>query len=75
MTDLLILGPPPLNSDTLELWQAVVLGVVQGLTEFLPISLSVHLIIFPWLFWWPEAGLSFDVALHLGTFTAVTVYF
>lgn len=65
----------PLSTDTIELWQAVVLGIVQGLTEFLPISSSGHLIIFPWLFGWAEPGLSFDAALHLGTLTAVFVYF
>ncbi|MBA2277661.1 MAG: undecaprenyl-diphosphatase UppP [Chloroflexia bacterium] len=59
----------------MELWQAIVLGFVQGLTEFLPISSSGHLIIFPWLFGWEEPGLAFDAALHLGTLVAVVVYF
>jgi len=52
-------------------WQAFVLGVVQGLGEFLPISSSGHLILVPWLLGWPEHGLAFDVALHLGTLAAV----
>src|SRR5437867_3268815 len=51
--------------------QAVVLGVVQGLGEFLPISSSGHLIVVPWLLGWPDHGLAFDVALHLGTLAAV----
>jgi len=59
----------------MEIWQAIVLGIVQGLTEFLPISSSGHLIIFPWLLNWESAGLSFDAAIHLGTLTAVVVYF
>lgn len=59
----------------MELWQAIVLGVVQGLTEFLPISSSGHLIIFPWLFGWETGGLAFDASLHLGTLVAVLVYF
>lgn len=59
----------------MEIWQAIVLGIVQGLTEFLPISSSGHLIIFPWLFDWETPGLSFDAALHLGTLAAVLVYF
>lgn len=59
----------------MELWQAIILGIVQGLTEFLPISSSGHLIIFPWLFGWESGGLAFDAALHLGTLTAVLVYF
>ncbi|GBD19417.1 Undecaprenyl-diphosphatase [bacterium HR27] len=59
----------------MTVWQALVLGIVQGLTEFLPISSSAHLILVPWLFGWPEPGLSFNVALHLGTLSAVLVYF
>jgi undecaprenyl-diphosphatase len=55
--------------------QAIVLGLVQGLTEFLPISSSAHLIIVPWLFGWDEPGLSFDAALHLGTLAAVIFFF
>ncbi|MFL5759441.1 MAG: undecaprenyl-diphosphate phosphatase [Thermomicrobiales bacterium] len=56
-------------------FQAIVLGLVQGLTEFLPVSSSAHLIIVPWLFGWDEPGLSFDAALHLGTLAAVLVFF
>jgi undecaprenyl-diphosphatase len=59
----------------MEIWQAIVLGIVQGLTEFLPISSSGHLIIFPWLFDWETPGLAFDAALHLGTLVAVLIYF
>jgi undecaprenyl-diphosphatase len=55
--------------------QAIVLGLVQGLTEFLPVSSSAHLIIVPWLFGWPTPGLAFDAAVHLGTLVAVVVYF
>lgn len=55
--------------------EAIVLGVVQGLTEFLPISSSAHLIIVPWLLNWDEPGLAFDAALHLGTLAAVFAYF
>ena len=50
---------------------AVALGLLQGLGEFLPISSSGHLIVVPWLLGWPSQGLSFDVALHLGTLAAV----
>lgn len=59
----------------MSLFQAVVLGLVQGLGEFLPISSSAHLIVFPWLFGWPEHSLAFDVSLHAGTLFAVIAYF
>lgn len=55
--------------------QVIVLGLVQGLTEFLPISSSGHLIIVSWLFGWEPTGVAFDAALHLGTLVAVFVYF
>jgi len=55
--------------------EALVLALVQGLTEFLPISSSGHLILTPVLFGWPDQGLGFDIAVHLGTLTAVVVYF
>src|SRR4029079_4761451 len=55
--------------------QAIVLGIVQGLGEFLPISSSGHLIVVPWLLGWPEHGLTFDVALHVGTLAAVLYAF
>jgi len=51
--------------------RAVVLGILQGLGEFLPISSSGHLIVVPWLMGWPDSGLAFDVALHLGTLAEV----
>lgn len=55
--------------------EAIILGLTQGLTEFLPISSSGHLIIVPWLFGWETPGLAFDAALHLGTLLAVFAYF
>ncbi|MGB8213085.1 MAG: undecaprenyl-diphosphatase UppP [Anaerolineales bacterium] len=58
--------------------QAIILGIVQGLTEFIPISSSAHLIIVPWLFGWNDpalTSLSFDVALHLGTLIALIWFF
>lgn len=54
---------------------ALVLGSLQGLTEILPISSSAHLILIPRIFGWPESGLTFDVALHLGTLIAIGLYF
>jgi undecaprenyl-diphosphatase len=54
---------------------AVVLAVVQALTEFLPISSTAHLVLIPWLFGWKDAGFTFDVALHAGTLAAILIYF
>lgn len=59
----------------MPVWQAVVLGIVQGLAEFLPISSSAHLALMPWAFGWNDPGLAFDVALHWGTLAAVLVVF
>lgn len=55
--------------------QALILGIVQGLGEFLPISSSAHLILIPRLFGWKDPGLTYDVALHMGTLLAVVLYF
>lgn len=59
----------------MTVFQAIVLGVLQGLAEFLPISSSAHLTLAPWLFGWPDPGLAFDVALHVGTLAAVLWFF
>ena len=59
----------------MTVFQALVLGILQGLAEFLPISSSAHLALAPWLFHWPDPGLAFDVALHFGTLIAVLWYF
>jgi len=56
-------------------FHALVLGLVQGLTEFLPISSSAHLILIPRYLGWEDPGLAFDVALHLGTLAGVLIYF
>lgn len=58
-----------------ELMQVISLAIVQGLTEFLPISSSAHLILVPLLTGWQDQGLAFDVAVHVGTLMAVCVYF
>ena len=55
--------------------KAIVLGIVQGLTEFLPVSSSAHLILVPWLLRWRDPGLAFDVVLHLGTLLALLAYY
>ncbi len=55
--------------------QALILGIVQGLTEFLPVSSSGHLIFVPHIFGWADQGLTFDVIVHLGTLVAVVWYF
>lgn len=59
----------------MEYWQAFVLGVVQGLTEFLPISSTAHLKVVPAIFGWRDAGLSFDAVIQLGSIVAVVSYF
>jgi len=59
----------------MPIYQAVLLAVVQALTEFLPISSSAHLALAPWLLRWPDQGLTFDIALHFGTLAAVLIYF
>src|SRR5271166_2677439 len=56
-------------------FQAIVLGILQGLTEFLPVSSSAHLTLAPWLMGWNDPGLAFDVALHLGSLVALLVYY
>ena len=58
-----------------EILQAIFLGAVQGLTEFIPVSSSGHLVLLEQLFGWAEQGLSFDVAVHIGTLIALLVYF
>jgi len=56
-------------------WQAILLGILQGLAEFLPISSSGHLVIVPHLLGWPDPGLTMDTMLHMGTLLAIVVYF
>ena len=59
----------------MDILQAIALAVLQGLTEFLPISSSAHLILLPVIVGWDDQGLAFDVAVHVGTLTAVVVYY
>ncbi len=62
----------------MQILQAILLGILQGLTEFIPISSSAHLVIVPWLFEWNDPALeslTFDVALHLGTLVALLIFF
>ena len=59
----------------MPLYQVVVLAIVQGITEFLPVSSTAHLTLAPWLLHWPDPGLSFDIALHVGTLAAILIYF
>jgi len=56
-------------------YQVIILAVVQGVTEFLPISSTAHLALVPWVFGWRDPGLTFDIALHIGTLAAVALYF
>ncbi|MCC6544365.1 MAG: undecaprenyl-diphosphate phosphatase [Nitrospirae bacterium] len=57
------------------MFQAIILGLIQGLTEFLPVSSTAHLILAPWILGWDDPGLAFDVVLHLGTLTGIIAFF
>lgn len=59
----------------MPLLQVIVLALIQGITEFLPISSTAHLALAPWLLGWTDPGLTFDIALHVGTLLAVLAYF
>lgn len=59
----------------MPIYQVVILAIIQGLTEFLPISSSAHLALAPWLFGWQDPGLAFDIALHVGTLLALIAFF
>lgn len=59
----------------IDVWQAIILALLQGFTEFLPISSSAHLVFPSLLLGWPDQGLAFDVAVHVGTLLAVVVYY
>ncbi len=59
----------------MDFFQQLILALIQGLTEFLPVSSSAHLILVPTLLGWTDQGLAFDVAVHVGTLTAVVTYF
>lgn len=59
----------------MEILHSLILGVVQGLTELLPVSSSAHLNLFPWIFGWSDISESFDVALHIGTLLAIVLFF
>ena len=72
---MLALAAAPVTDVALTPFQAAVLGALQGITEFLPISSSAHLYAVPHLLGWPYAGLAFDVALHWGTLIALVAAF
>ncbi len=59
----------------MDTFQAIIYGIVQGITEFLPISSTAHLVLLPWFMGWNDPGLAFDVALHGGTLVALVWYF
>lgn len=59
----------------MSIFQSIFLGIIQGFTEFLPISSSAHLNIMPWIFGWQQIPESFDIALHFGTLLAICIYF
>lgn len=64
-----------MSFSIMPIHQAVILAILQGITEFLPISSSAHLALAPWLLGWNDQGLTFDIALHFGTLLAVLIYF
>lgn len=64
-----------MSDAAMPFYQVIVLAIIQGITEFLPISSTAHLALAPWLLGWRDPGLTFDIALHLGTLAAVLVYF
>ena len=59
----------------MDIFQAIILAFIQGLTEFLPVSSSAHLVILPKFFDWPDQGLAFDVVLHFASLCAVIIYY
>jgi len=59
----------------LDLLQTIILGAIQGITEFFPVSSTAHLVLLPWFFSWTDNGLPFNVALHVGSLIAIIYYF
>lgn len=59
----------------MDLLQSIILGAIQGITEFLPVSSTAHLVLMPWFFSWTDQGLPFNVALHMGSLLAIIYYF
>lgn len=59
----------------MNILQAIIYGIIQGMGEFLPISSTAHITLMPWLFGWNDPGLAFDIALHMGTLLAVVIFF
>ena len=59
----------------MSLLQALILGLVQGATEYIPVSSSAHLVLVPWLLGWPDAPFTFEVLVQWGTLVGVFVYF
>ena len=59
----------------MDLLQSIILGAIQGITEFFPVSSTAHLVLFPWFFSWTDNGLPFNVALHVGSLIAIIYYF
>src|SRR5947209_5297212 len=66
---------PGTPETLMPILHAIVLAIVQGATEFIPVSSSAHLILIPYLLHWPDQGLAFDVACHVGTLLAALLYF